>query len=291
MSIAGAWAWLIATGFKQIEQRIWKTSWRGKVLLHVSTSTEWDSSFARFGVLPEECPKAAIIGMAELTDCIWLDDLQVWGHCFSNPVLFETPVPNVKGNRNYWTPKTPEHEAAFEAAWIQAQSPADLMALDKMSGRDALVWMDSPLNQYQLATGNARTILSKTPVPHNGKLILINGSYYSEDEKEAMTQIIKDTNSALELFQEYELLGWLDITAVEKHDSRAYLARHYNNLPETSRTMLQELEIIYVVCLGDFKVVDRLPRTTAEGLGEQGFWMAQNERELEYLQECVDILL
>lgn len=70
LSIAGPFAYCLATGWKSIELRSWKTNYRGLVLLHASTSRDWDYAFEVLNLVLEDCPKAAIQGSATLVDCI-----------------------------------------------------------------------------------------------------------------------------------------------------------------------------------------------------------------------------
>jgi hypothetical protein len=47
LSIRQPWAWLIVNGYKDIENRTWYTSYRGRFLVHASrnmTRNEWDSA-------------------------------------------------------------------------------------------------------------------------------------------------------------------------------------------------------------------------------------------------------
>ena len=73
------WAWLIVNGFKDIENRSWRTRYRGTLLIQASANLpprrrlEEDLRFARQrGVkkLPEEFETGGIVGMAELKDCV-----------------------------------------------------------------------------------------------------------------------------------------------------------------------------------------------------------------------------
>jgi hypothetical protein len=73
------WAWLIVNGFKDIENRSWRTKYRGTLLIQASANLppkrklEADLEFARQrGVknLPEEFETGGIIGIAELKDCV-----------------------------------------------------------------------------------------------------------------------------------------------------------------------------------------------------------------------------
>ena len=76
ISIRQPWAWLIVTGKKDIENRSWKTSYRGKLLIHASSKFA-DVSLSkiedRYGVkVPpmEEMRLGGIVGECELVDCV-----------------------------------------------------------------------------------------------------------------------------------------------------------------------------------------------------------------------------
>lgn len=86
LSIAEPFARLIAEGSKTTELRSWKTNFRGLVLLHSSTSRDYNTCFSDLEMNIDECPKLAIIGAAILTDCIAYINAQLWNrdlerHC------------------------------------------------------------------------------------------------------------------------------------------------------------------------------------------------------------------
>lgn len=83
LSIRQPWAWLILNGGKDIENRAWKTNFRGRVLVHAAkgiTRAEYDSIQA--GCFPrghfntnffpafELLERGGIIGSVEITDCV-----------------------------------------------------------------------------------------------------------------------------------------------------------------------------------------------------------------------------
>jgi hypothetical protein len=86
LSIRQPWAWLVANGHKDIENRTWPTSYRGPLLIHASkgmTRAEWDDVwgfvFCGFGIpaelssmLPkhDQLDRGGIIGIADLFDCV-----------------------------------------------------------------------------------------------------------------------------------------------------------------------------------------------------------------------------
>lgn len=86
ISIRQPWAWLIVNGYKDIENRSWKTARRGRVLVHASkgmTDQEWFDAMlfaTRVCRVPmsvvdkcrEEVAKqrGGIVGSVEIVDCV-----------------------------------------------------------------------------------------------------------------------------------------------------------------------------------------------------------------------------
>jgi ASCH domain len=72
------WAWLIVNGYKDIENRTWKTRYRGPLLIQASANLppRWElddgRAFARKrGVrVPEQLERGGIIGVVQLDDCV-----------------------------------------------------------------------------------------------------------------------------------------------------------------------------------------------------------------------------
>ena len=123
LSIAGAYAHIILYNptEKPSESRTWPTNFRGLVLLHVSTSSEWGSP-EEYDIDPNECPKMSILGAAIVSDCIWNDSDELWEHVMSDPTPFEKPIKGIPGARNYWRPNNPRQVAGFNQAWINLQA-------------------------------------------------------------------------------------------------------------------------------------------------------------------------
>ena len=73
LSIRQPWAWLIARGFKPIENRTWNTRFRGRLLIHASKAFDKDGyewvrdCFPEIALpLPEQFERGGIVGSAEL---------------------------------------------------------------------------------------------------------------------------------------------------------------------------------------------------------------------------------
>src|SRR5437762_1075377 len=81
------WAWLIVNGYKEIENRVWTTSYRGPVLIHAGARLDanWfvsgllsDRPLAHLNIVPDFAmpnrqslyPVKSIVGMATLVDVV-----------------------------------------------------------------------------------------------------------------------------------------------------------------------------------------------------------------------------
>jgi hypothetical protein len=119
ITIKQPWASLIVHGIKDIENRSWRTNFRGRVLIHSSAKGD----IAKFGCLQpnqrlkilntpmsrigfNDLPFGSIIGSVEIVDCvqnhpsIWADK-GVYNWVLANPILFPEPIP-VKGKLSFW---------------------------------------------------------------------------------------------------------------------------------------------------------------------------------------------
>lgn len=84
ISIRQPWAWLIVNGYKDIENRTWRTKYRGPVLIHASASMPtWADWGAALDILQSLTPGelvefpdrdrfllGGIVGVATITDCV-----------------------------------------------------------------------------------------------------------------------------------------------------------------------------------------------------------------------------
>lgn len=120
ITIKQPWASLIVHGIKDIENRTWRTNFRGRVLIHSSEKGDR----AKYGCLQSEqrqkvlytpigsvnfndLPFGSIIGSVEIVDCvqnhpsIWAEK-GVYNWVLANPILYEKPIENVKGKLSFW---------------------------------------------------------------------------------------------------------------------------------------------------------------------------------------------
>lgn len=81
LSIRQPWAWLIANGHKPIENRTWRTEFRGNFQIHAAkgltveeykTALEFVRQTAPLVTVPDfdQLKRGGIIGLAEVVDCV-----------------------------------------------------------------------------------------------------------------------------------------------------------------------------------------------------------------------------
>ena len=91
ISVRQPWAWLIVAGHKDIENRTWRTSYRGRLLIHASKAMDPEDfpmqrKWIRESgiVIPEDLPRGAIVGAATLTD-VWGDGVNTSVNTVTHP--------------------------------------------------------------------------------------------------------------------------------------------------------------------------------------------------------------
>lgn len=120
ITIKQPWASLIVHGIKDIENRTWRTNFRGRVLIHTAGShgrkfsvnlTDAQTKAALATIAKEtmfgNMPFDSIIGSVEIVDCvqnhpsIWAEK-GVYNWVLANPILYAKPIENVKGKLSFW---------------------------------------------------------------------------------------------------------------------------------------------------------------------------------------------
>jgi hypothetical protein len=101
LSIKQPWAWLIANGYKDIENRNWWTSYRGQLLIHAGKSLDregekWIKYKHPEIILPtfaQGINMGGIVGQGDLVDCVTASSspwfFGEFGFCIKNA----TPLP------------------------------------------------------------------------------------------------------------------------------------------------------------------------------------------------------
>ena len=137
LSIKQPWAYLIAAGIKDIENRTWQTKFRGKILIHATKNIfNFNKELTEGFEYPIEIQDAilqlsdndiildfgAIIGEVDIIDCvqnhpsIWaekskqIEDVNgnivhefiTYNWVLANPVLYDEPILGVKGKLSFW---------------------------------------------------------------------------------------------------------------------------------------------------------------------------------------------
>ena len=118
LTIKQPWACLIVEGLKKYEFRSWKTNYRGKILIHAGLTLEKKHS-EKYKDYNFNYIKGAIIGEAEIIDCILVDEkfneklhrennliygnnhVGVYAWKLENIIKYENPI-YVKGKLGLW---------------------------------------------------------------------------------------------------------------------------------------------------------------------------------------------
>jgi hypothetical protein len=115
LAIRQPYAWLVANGIKDIENRSRRTHYRGQVLIHASLNEDlmFEDSLAELSKraeieLPSSFKTGGIIGVAEIIGCerrhgsIWKDP-SCWGWVLAN--ARPLPFRSCKGALGFFRPK------------------------------------------------------------------------------------------------------------------------------------------------------------------------------------------
>lgn len=137
ITVLQPWTSLLAEGKKRIETRSWRTNYRGEILLHAGkkdplwgismmTDEAWEKAMLALGLYEEfnrfeRFPTGAIIGKANLVNCLQIDELTAalikeqhpdeyefgdftpgrYAWVMTDPVLFDKPIP-ASGKQGLW---------------------------------------------------------------------------------------------------------------------------------------------------------------------------------------------
>ena len=100
LAIRQPYAWLVAQGIKDVENRKWSTRYRGPFLIHATKAIDEEevsqerSRLSREGiVLPDDLPLGGIVGIATLVDCVQYVDVSWWRQ-FLDRLLRKHPSPD-----------------------------------------------------------------------------------------------------------------------------------------------------------------------------------------------------
>ncbi len=110
LAVMQPWAWAIVAGAKDIENRSWKTDYRGPVVIQASSTKTVVNGLAKEHQLrPREFSYGALIGVADLVDVIplsekleanpWAFGPRCW--IFRNARAFQRPI-SLKGKLNLY---------------------------------------------------------------------------------------------------------------------------------------------------------------------------------------------
>jgi hypothetical protein len=109
LTIKQPWAWAIIFGGKDIENRTWRTRYRGPLLIHAGAAYRPEASLPKGVRAParDKLEFSALIGVVELTDVVeksrspWFQGK--YGFVLAKPRPLKPPV-RCSGRLGLWTP-------------------------------------------------------------------------------------------------------------------------------------------------------------------------------------------
>lgn len=115
ISIHAPYAYAICLGLKDEEYRTIATNIRGWVLIHSSLSQASDSDLKTYELDPCKIARGAIIGAAEIVDCIGSN--RDYAYLIGEYRLFEKPLKISGKQAIFWKPKDTREQLIFDKAW------------------------------------------------------------------------------------------------------------------------------------------------------------------------------
>lgn len=131
LSIRQPWAWLIAAGIKDVENRTWWTPVRGRIYIQAGKKFDEEgynrliSATGGIGYpLKVDYKLGAIIGEVDIIDCKFrhADDMPFlyskwhdpgyWGFILANPLMYDYPIP-CRGQLGFFEVQMPEVETEY----------------------------------------------------------------------------------------------------------------------------------------------------------------------------------
>jgi hypothetical protein len=97
ISIRQPWAYAILYLGKNVENRPWRTRYRGRILIQAALKVERDEAL-KLNLDPDELPTGAIVGSVEIVDCVrnskskWASRGQ-WHWVLDKPRYLSKPIP------------------------------------------------------------------------------------------------------------------------------------------------------------------------------------------------------
>jgi hypothetical protein len=94
-SIKQPWSWLVIHGFKDVENRSWKTDYRGPVLIDASKSHDGEPDDWGWPEIPkpDRFDYGGIVGQAEIVACVSASDSPWFSGPFGFVIRNATPLP------------------------------------------------------------------------------------------------------------------------------------------------------------------------------------------------------
>lgn len=166
LTIKQPYAYFVACGVKDIENRSWKTNYRGRILIHAGSKevengyenlTDSQKHKVRFHK-GEKSYLSAIIGSVEIVDCVqnhpsvWAEKGK-WNWVLANPIVFKKPIANVRGQLSLWEYKgeMPNLQEMSESCYYSECKRTAREMLEKLTTSEQMQISFAPLIYTHIA--------------------------------------------------------------------------------------------------------------------------------------------
>ena len=106
LTLRQPWACLVVAGIKDVENRTWRTNYRGRLVIHAGSGIDREGMNEN-GRLLADYPHGAILGTVKLVDIVrdsaspW-EIAGNWHWLLTDPLPYDVPIP-AKGKLGLWT--------------------------------------------------------------------------------------------------------------------------------------------------------------------------------------------
>ena len=124
LSVRQPWAWLIVQGQKDVENRSWRASYRGPLLIHAPMTFDREGYWRLMDQgldlpAPDRFDYSGIVGAVRMVGCVLRSDSPwfegPWGFVFKNPVML--PHRPLSGKRRLFDVVLVDREIRLLRGW------------------------------------------------------------------------------------------------------------------------------------------------------------------------------
>lgn len=138
LTVKNPWAWLIAQGIKDIENRTWRTNFRGMILIHAAASmySGYPETYLPYRYW-RDCDKDNLIQQSKATRSQILCSVEIVDCVINHPSIWAEKGTTDDGKQIYnWVLANPRPEPQFEGLKIKGALSLWDFSEDRIIGKE-----------------------------------------------------------------------------------------------------------------------------------------------------------